>query len=159
MRLFILIIALLSTQLFAQDMELPSQLPDAITEEISIYSIAREWEVHPKGPYLELKKSELEKYERGFILSKGKVGPSSNIIKILNTGFGEPDGIAACFESRHSIEYKSIYGLVKVDICFECRKTYVNINGWTRFFYHTNTVLNEVNEVFASAGVRLPVSK
>ena len=94
---------------------------------------------------------------RDYVLGKSKLKLSNKIITLLNSGFGEPNGVTACFEPRHSIQYNSIYGKVKADICFECRKTNVYINGWNRVFLHTSSVLEEINKIFEDAGVRLPV--
>lgn len=157
MRFLVVALVCFSFSIVGKESKLPNYLPEPIGDEIEIYSIARAWEIDPKRDYKDLKKSDLEKYDHGFILGQGKVKPSTNIIPILNAGFGEPEGIAACFEPRHSIQYSSKLGRVKVDICFKCRKTYAQINGWTRAFHHTESVLTRINEIYRLAGVRIPV--
>jgi hypothetical protein len=157
LRILVILFSVLSTLACANDSKMPRELPAPINEEILIYSVAQDWEIGSDRSYTNVKKENLEKISAGYVLSKGKVNASSNIINLINSSFGETNAIAMCFDPRHTVKYESKYGTVEVNICFECGKSYVTIDGWGRYFYHTKGVKDQINKLYIAAGLSLPV--
>lgn len=157
MKFIVFLMATLASITYADDSKMPQGLPEPIDEEILIYSVAHDWEIGPDQSYKDIEKDDLEEVDAGYILGKGKVDSSSNIVKLINSSFGEPQAMALCFDPRHIIKYQSKFGTVEANICFACGKTFVTIDGWGRYFYHTKSVKDQINKLFNSSGVRLPV--
>lgn len=154
---FVLISILLSA--CANNLKMPQGLPEPVGNEIHIYSVAAEIDFARKL-YPDLKKADLAEIDEGYLLGEGIVSVSSNIITLVNSSFQEaPKGTALCFIPRHKLVYQSKLGQVEVDVCFSCRKTLVTIDGWSRYFYHRSSMQDEVNKIFSSAGLRLPVDE
>jgi len=156
MKHIILLLSVLVLVSCASSSNMPIGLPEAVSE-INIYSIVSRWEIDKFEKARNINRDELEEYDGDYVLSKGSLLRTSEIIQIINNGLGEPSWIAACFEPRHIIEYESVYGKVIAQLCFECSKTYVSIDDWGKMFYHTESFRVKVEEIYKSIGVELPV--
>ncbi len=154
--LFILLSLILSS--CASNFKMPQGLPEPISEEIEIYSIAAHIDF-ARNLYQDIKKEDLEEIGDSYLLDTGKVKASSNIVNLVNSGFGNPDSFTLCFIPRHRLVYQSKLGKVEVDICFRCGKTRVTIDDWSRLFDHEKSVEDELNKIFSAAGLRLPVKE
>ena len=155
---FLLILLSLILSSCTSNLKMPQGLPEPISEEIHIYTIATEIDF-ARNYYKDINKEDLEQISGGYLLSEGKISSSSGVVELVNSSFGHPELFTMCFMPRHRLVYQSKLGKVEVDICFACGKTEVTIDEWSRFFDHSKSIEDQINNIFSKAGLRLPVKE
>ena len=139
------------------------ELPVPSTDTVTVYSLARSWELGPGKAYSDTNIEDLDDLDgQGYILSRVRLDKSLDIFDLLYPLQGD-DPPAICFEPRHAISYDSNRGRVTLYICFECGKTLVKIDDREQMIYHNGSraekVMNILNEILRAHHARVPIKQ
>lgn len=153
--IFMSSLLLVATSLSAA--ELPKGIPDPVDSNFLFATIAENREL--KHDYPELNIKDLEEINGYYVIAKKEISSSARAVDMIGKlqKIASEDGpLAMCFEPRHYITYKSIYGNVSLAICFKCTRVSVSLDGWHKTLSLNEVSAKELNEYYKSIGLVIP---
>ena len=137
--------------------ELPKGIPNSITGELFLATVAENREL--RRNYAELNIEELDEINGLFIIDKKNISneeQTKRVIKELQKNTSVVGPSALCFNPRHYLSYTSKYGEVNLEICFECSRVNVTLDGWHKSLYINKESAKELNEFYSKINLTIP---